>query len=140
MYEKILVPLDMSELAEVALPYAEELAARLESEVTLIYVRAPAENPTDPIHPAYLQEMVEATKHFAESNLKKAIKVRSAIIVGLPAGEIVDYADKEDFGLIVMATHGRSGIRRWVLGSVADKVMRVNKTAGAAHQGQGCPS
>ena len=47
------------------------------------------------------------------------------ILVGHPAEQIVDYADKEDIGLIVMAPDGRSAVRRWVLGSVADKVVRA---------------
>ena len=126
MYEKILVPLDGSELAEVALPYAEELAGRLGSEVTLIYVSDSADDQYQ-----YMQKMVEATKYGAERYLEKAegksIKVEPVILVGHPAEQIVDYADKEDIGLIVMATHGRSGIRRWALGSVADKVVRATK-------------
>ena len=131
MYEKILIPLDGSELAEVALPYAEELAGRLGSEVTLIYVSESAEDPYHYMHQVYVQQMVEATKHGTEKYLEKpqgrAIKVESAILMGHPAEEIVDYADKEKIGLIVMATHGRSGVRRWVLGSVADKVVRATK-------------
>ena len=131
MYEKILVPLDGSELAEVALPYAEELAGRLGSEGTLLYVSESAEDQYHHMHQFYLQKMVEATKRGADRYLGKpegkAIKVESATVVGNPAEEIVDYADKEDIGLIVMATHGRSGIRRWSLGSVADKVVRATK-------------
>jgi nucleotide-binding universal stress UspA family protein len=136
MYEKILIPLDGSELAELALPYAEALAGRLGSEVTLIHVRAPAEDPYHPMHQAYLQKMVEATKQdikrFLDKSGKKKIKVDSAIVgssilIGHPAEEIVDYAEKENIGLIVMATHGSSGIKRWALGSVADKVVRVSK-------------
>ena len=128
MYEKILVPLDGSQLAEVALPYAEELAGRLDSEIILIYVSESTENPNYYMYQLYIQQIVEATKHAAEKYHGKpegkSIKVESAILVGHPAEEIVDYADKEDIGLIVIATHGRSGIKRWALGSVADKVMR----------------
>jgi len=128
MYEKILVPLDGSQLAEIALPYAEELAGRLDSEIILIYVSESAENPHYYMYELYIQQIVESTKHAAEKYHGKpegkSIKVESAILVGHPAEEIVDYADKEDIGLIVIATHGRSGIKRWALGSVADKVMR----------------
>jgi len=128
MYEKILVPLDGSELAEVDLPYAEELAGRLGSEGTLLYVSESAE---DRYHrmPIYMQEMAKATKRNAERYLEKpegkAIKVESTVLVGHPADEIVAYADKEDIGLIVMATHGRSGIKRLALGSVAEKIVRT---------------
>ena len=129
MYEKILVPLDGSGLAEVALPYAEQLARRLGSEIALIYVSESAEVPQHYIHRFYLQKIGEATKEGAERTLgesvAKAIKIESAVLVGHPAETIVDYAEKEDISLIVMATHGRSGIRRWALGSVAEKVVRA---------------
>lgn len=129
MYKRILVPLDGSGLAEVALPYAEELAGRLGSEVALIYVSESAEIPQHYIHQFYLQKISEATKAGAERTLgesvAKAIKIKSAVLVGHPAETIVDYADKEEISLIVMATHGRSGIGRWALGSVADKVLRA---------------
>jgi len=129
MYEKILVPLDGSELAEVALPYAEELAGRLGSEGTLLYVSESAEGQYHRIPQFYMQEMAKATKRNAERYLEKpegkAIKVEPAVLFGHPADEIVAYADKEDIGLIVMATHGRSGIKRLALGSVAEKIVRT---------------
>ena len=131
MYEKILVPLDGSELAEVALPYAEELAGRLGSEGTLLYVSESAEGQYHRIPQFYMQEMAKATKRGAERYLEKpegkAIKVESAVLFGHPTDEIVAYADKEDIGLIVMATHGRSGIKRLALGSVAEKIVRTAK-------------
>jgi nucleotide-binding universal stress UspA family protein len=52
------------------------------------------------------------------------ISVRIAVAFGRPAQEIVDFAEREDIDLIVMSTHGRSGMSRWILGSVADKVLR----------------
>ena len=131
MYEKILVPLDGSELAEVALPYAEELAGKLGSEVTLLYVGRSTDDPHAHMRQFYLQRMVEVIKRSAQESLEKPaakeIKVKSEVLVGNPAEQIVDYADKENIGLIVMATHGRTGIRRWTLGSVADKVVRATK-------------
>lgn len=121
MYEKILVPLDGSEIAEVALPYAEELAGRLGSEITLISVSHSAEEQDQQMFQFYIQKTVESVRERAE----RAIEVDSAILVGNPAEEIVDYADSGNIDLIVMATHGHSGIRRWALGSVADKVLRA---------------
>jgi nucleotide-binding universal stress UspA family protein len=129
MYQRILIPLDGSELAEAALPYAEELAGRLGSEVVLIYVCESADEKHHRMHELYIQKMVEATKRGARRHLEKGqgkeAKVSSALLVGNPAEQIVDYAEKEDVGLIIMVTHGRSGIRRWVLGSVAAKVARA---------------
>lgn len=131
MYEKILVPLDGSALAEVALPYAEEMAGRLGSEVTILSVSESEDARNYYPHQLYIQELFEATKRRAERYLEKpgdrVIKVRSEMLVGHPAENIVDYAEKEDTGLIVMATHGRSGTKRWSLGSVADKVVRATK-------------
>jgi nucleotide-binding universal stress UspA family protein len=131
MYERILVPLDGSELAETALPYATELAGRLASDVTLVYV---SESPNDPHqneHRSYMDKMVGATKRGVERYLEdpksQTTQVKSEILFGNPAEMIVDYADKTEVGLIVMSTHGRSGLNRWTLGSVADKVVRATK-------------
>ncbi len=131
MYEKILVPLDGSELAEVALPYAEELAGKLGSEVTLLHVCESSEEQYHHMHQLYLQKMVGVTKRGAKKYLAKpdakTITVKSAVLPGHPAEQIVDFAEKQRIDLIVIATHGWSGIRRWVLGSVADKVVRATK-------------
>ena len=128
MYEKILVPLDGSEFSEVALPYAEELAGRLGSAVTFLYVSESADDQYRRMREFYLEKIAEDTKHaaarYAKSPGKMDIKVNSVLLTGNPAEQILNYADKEEIGLIVMATHGRSGIGRWALGSVADKVVR----------------
>jgi nucleotide-binding universal stress UspA family protein len=136
MFKRLLVPLDGSELAELALPYARELAIHFGSEVILANVRAPAENPEEPDNRVYLSKMVATV----EQNIKRTpelpagekVKVTSAII-GAPgllthaAEEIVAYTEKENISLIVMATHGRTGIGRWTLGSTANKVVRASK-------------
>jgi nucleotide-binding universal stress UspA family protein len=126
MYRRIVVPLDGSELAEVALPYAEGFAGKLGAEVVLIHVYESADEKHRRIHELYLQKIAEDTKRGVKKYLKKGqgeVKVRSAVMAGHSAEQIVDYADKEDADLIIIATHGRSGIRRWVLGSVAAKVV-----------------
>lgn len=127
MYEKILVPLDGSELAEIALPYAEELAGALDSEVTLIHVSESAEDKYLHMDELYMEKMVEVARQGAERYRGKPAKVGAVHLVGHTAEQIVDYADKEKIGLIVMATHGRSGIRRWFLGNVAAKVVRATE-------------
>jgi nucleotide-binding universal stress UspA family protein len=137
MYKRILVPLDTSKLAEIALPYAGELAVKLGSEIILAHVKTSADAPDKPDHRAYLSKMAAIT----EQNIKKSlalppgekVKVESAIIgspnrLNHPAEEILDYAEKESISLIVMATHGRTGIRRWTLGDTANKVARASKT------------
>ena len=131
MYEKILVPLDGSELAQIALPYAEKLAKALGSQIILIYVSESDDDRNQHMHQFYLQQMAEAAQRDAERFQDRqgvgTIKVDSVMIVGDPAEAIVEYADKQDIGLIVMTTHGRSGIKRWAMGSVADKVLRSTK-------------
>jgi nucleotide-binding universal stress UspA family protein len=110
LYERILVPLDGSELAQIALPYAEKLAGRLGSSITLLYVSSSTEDRYQHMHQFYLQKMVEATNQAAERYIEspgaKAVKVEATILAGDPAEEIVDYADKEDFGLIIMLGAG----------------------------------
>ena len=136
MYKRIFVPLDTSKLAEIALPYAEELASKLGSEVILIHVKTRADVPDNVDHRVYISKMAATT----EQNVKKSpalppgekVKVASAVVgsVGLlthPAEEILGYAEKENISLIVMATHGRTGIRRWTLGDTANKVARASK-------------
>jgi len=136
MYKRLLVPLDGSELAEVALPYSELLAEKLDSEVILINVRTPGEDPENPEHRSYLSKIAATV----EQNIRQSsntspgqkVKVESTII-GSPgllthaAEEIIDYAGEENASLIIMATHGRTGIKRWALGSTADKVVRAAK-------------
>lgn len=133
MYEKIVVPLDGSKLAEVALPYAEELAAKMSSEIILLSVLESAEANEYQKHQIYTNRIVEVTKRHAKKYLeksgRKAIKIGTATRVGNPAEGIVGYLSKgqegSGFNMIVMATHGRSGIGRWAVGSVADKLVRV---------------
>jgi nucleotide-binding universal stress UspA family protein len=131
LYEKILLPLDGSDLAQQAIPYAEKLAGSLGSQIKLVHVRAPHEDKYSNMHKLYLQKIAEAVKSGAEQYVDKPgkdkITVQSTILTGDPAQEIVDYANKENIDLIVMSTHGRTGITRWALGSVADRVLRATR-------------
>lgn len=128
MYETVVVPLDGSELSEVALPYAEELAGRLGSAIKLVYVSDSMDSQYQHMRQFYLDKVADNIKHEAAKHIpageKREAKVTATVLIGNPAEEIVGYADKEGAGLIVMATHGRSGLGRWALGSVADKVVR----------------
>ncbi|OGO01621.1 MAG: hypothetical protein A2Y72_01615 [Chloroflexi bacterium RBG_13_53_26] len=142
MYERILVPLDGSQLAEIALPYAEELSGRLGAEVTLIYVSESIDDPHRHMHQIYMQKMAESTKQDTEAYARKlgkelAIQVRSVNLAGNPAEEIVKYADRENTGLIVLSTHGQSGIGRWTIGSIANKVVRATKKPVALVRAEG---
>lgn len=124
MYERILVPLDGSDLARAILPRVQAMAAPLGSEVVLLQVLG--ESGVLPKTAA--KERREAEKHLkaaAQELLDAGVNARYTIRHGSDsAAEIVDYAEVNDVDLIAMSTHGRSGISRWVLGSVASKVLR----------------
>ena len=128
MFENIIVPLDTSKLAEVALPYAEELAAKMGSDIVLLTI-IESENAKElENYYRYIMKIKEATKDYAakytDNEKGKAIKVEIATQDGNPAQGIIEYSLMSKFPLIVMASHGQSGIRRWTVGSIADKVVR----------------
>ncbi len=128
MLSKILALLDGSELSELALPYAEELAGALNSEVELIYVCEPEESEYRHMHQLYIEKMAERVRnhikayHAREASL--AVRVKAVILDGDPAAEIIDYADKNNISLVVMVSHGRSGIMPWAMGSTAMRVIQ----------------
>jgi len=136
----ILVPLDGSKLAELVLPHVEALAKQWadgQVEVILLRVCEPPVISADypPTMPLSWEEhmALETTKcklvsrpYLAEveKRLKDAgLKVRQDVPLGNAAEAIIDYSQKHQASLIAMITHGRSGISRWVYGSVAEKVM-----------------
>lgn len=133
-YKHILVPLDSSELAELALEDAFCLAALTHAEVTLLHVIPPIENvlAAEIGHPVFIDQKWDSQKAMAMRYLKEIcgrmqcpdVKVNIAIEMGLAAETIIEYGQEHPVDLIVMATHGRSGLQRWVYGSVADKVLR----------------
>jgi nucleotide-binding universal stress UspA family protein len=134
MYKRILVTLDTSRLAEIALPYAEELAPKLGAEVILLHVRTSADAPEKMDHKTYMDKIADEVEHNIKSSpaFKKGEKIKVKVeLYGKPkrtantAAEILDYAEKESVHLIIMATHGRTGISRWTLGSIANKVARA---------------
>lgn len=120
MWERILVPLDGSDLAELALPYAEELAIAFGSEVVLLYISEAAEDQYRHMHQLYVEDIAGQMS----SRIKK---VSPLVLDGAPAKEIIDYAKKHKVALIIMASHGRSGRTPWSTGSVANKVLHTAK-------------
>jgi len=118
MYERILVPLDGSELAEQAISYVEQIAQKLKSEVIFITVCLPG----DPMERA-LTEYIERR---AEKFQSLGMETRSLCIEGEPAASIIDFSGKNDVGLIVISTHGRTGVSHWPLGSIANKVVQMS--------------
>ena len=140
MYRRILVPLDGSSRAEEALPHALLVARCSDSpSITLIQVVTTAiiAVAADPMSPAGAEataamQALEAGENAAAGYLKEVaarpdlqgISVQTEVIEGNPGPEIVRYAHENGTDLIVMSTHGRSGLSRLVFGSVADQVLR----------------
>jgi len=128
---KILVPLDGSELAERAFHYAKIPAAKFGDEVILLHVCGPEECQCEaekctaqPMHRVYVEHTAQMLRDELEAVAASKIEIGWEVLVGDPAAEIVGYAKDKNIGLIMMASHGRSGVSRWVIGSVADKVVR----------------
>jgi len=132
-FDKILIPLDGSLFAEAALPKAVELI-RTNSRATLILLRAaeaatcPGVDPTDAqvtvVHEA--EEYLETvTARLREHGI---FKVKTSVWYGAPARAILEAARMTNPDLIMMGTHGRSGIGRLIVGSVAESVLRGTRT------------
>ena len=134
MYSKILVPLDGSDLAEQVLPYVRLLAKGFQAEVELIRViELMSPYLSEAEHGLYLDRVTAEMRATVREYLEKlcaslredGLTVSSTVQEGDPATHIVDKAEEEPATLVAMTTHGRSGISRWMLGSVSDKVLRA---------------
>ena len=143
MFKHILVPLDGSRLSARALPYAIELAVKFKSEITLLRVV----KQTTPFIVAETSGMgssigaqmtIDAARYqdkrnaanaerYLQKQVKKltdkGIKASSAVLIGSPAESIIKHCRKNRINLVVITTHGRSGFKRAILGSVADKIV-----------------
>ncbi len=126
MYKRVLVPLDGSELAETAFPYAREIAVKLGLEVILLHVANPQEPELLPVYLSYVKHAAEAFSQPLKAGVK-AIKSRGEVIGGYAADSILRFAEDNKVDMIMMTSHGRSGLRYRILGSVADRVLRASK-------------
>jgi nucleotide-binding universal stress UspA family protein len=126
-FERILVPLDGSECAEIVLPKVEKLATDLKASVALLRVAYahtfPGADPTE-AEVKVVREAEEYLRKIEERLKAKGFKVDSHVRYGNDADEILDHAAQKDIDFIAMTTHGRSGVKRFLLGSVAEKILR----------------
>ncbi len=156
MYKRILVTLDGSPLSEQVLPQVKQLTAGAETSITLLTVAAAPEEsaearawtilPPAMVPPAMVAGQVESKErrgqavarvrgeleHYLEEAVAglplQGVTVEKAVRIGDAAEEIIKYAREQNVDLIMMATHGRTGLSRAISGSVADRVV----TSGAA--------
>ena len=131
---KLLVPTDFSEDSEQAARYAVELAKRFQAEIHCVHVvdipadllSTSAYYMTGPSE-AFLDQIREESKKnleaFADNNLE-GVQVQTAFLEGSPFVEIIRYARNQQIDLVVIATHGRTGLKHVLFGSVAEKVVR----------------
>ena len=131
MYKRILIPLDGPALAEQALPHAIAQAKHFEAELILLQVlallpsapllgevaRSRAEASSNALAREYLERVVASVQ-------EHGIPVRVATAQGSPAVAVTEFAEAKEVDLIVMSTRGLSGLSRWLMGSVADRVVR----------------
>ncbi len=151
MYQKVLVPLDGSELAECVLPHLDIIAAGCGlNEVVFLRVVKPyvpaanymgdgldlvdatsVNNEAVKAAEKYLAQLYERIKY-------PGISVRWEVMQGNEADSIAEYAKTKGMDLIIIATHGRSGISRWFMGSVAERVIRSACTPVLIIRAPGC--
>lgn len=134
MFSKILIPLDGSKLAEKVLPYATEIAQRFNADLLLVRVLQPmvvipGNHETSSYRLDLLQSIeTEATlylKNIQKSLTAQGLSVKFDLLEGGPIAEmIIEAAVDQNIDLIVISTHGYSGSKRWVYGSVANKVLQ----------------
>ncbi len=136
-FKRILCPTDFSEPAQEGFKGAIELTQHFSAHLLLVHVVPPVPVPYQPIgSPApvfdvtsYLQELVKASKDslqaYAEKNVPEGMPVTITVAAGDPAYEILRLAKELEADVIVTATHGHGGWRRFLFGSVAEKVVRM---------------
>ena len=128
MFKKILVPLDGSDAAEAILPFAQEVAATCGAELLLVTVvqQVGVWDATLTLQVMEKEDHV-AGEYLAEQIAKTGGKAKSSVLQGDAAEAILSAADNEKADLIAISTHGRSGLRRFLFGSVATKLLEAAK-------------
>jgi len=134
---KILVPIDFSPFSDYATDYAIFLAQKYDAQISLFHVIVLYEADVDEeAHVKQLEEIIkrkeENTNELFERHrqkfLNKNLNINSQITRGIsPANTILEYIDEHNYDLVLMGTHGRTGIKNWIYGSVTEKVVRLSK-------------
>lgn len=134
LYKKILIATDGSEFTKNAVDYGIDLAKSTGAKLYAIYVVDTAAFASIPMDAAWesmyeilKQEGDEATRYVADRAEAEGLEIERLTVEGHPAEEIIKHAEKNSANLIVMGTLGKSGLDRFLLGSVAEKVVRNSK-------------
>ena len=133
---KILVPIDFSPFSDYATDFAIFLAQQYRASITLFHVIVLYEADVDEeIHVTQLEEIIkrkeantgELFERHKQKFLNHDIRIDSVIARGLSAANtILDYINEHKFDMVIMGTHGRTGLKNWIYGSVAEKVVRLS--------------
>jgi nucleotide-binding universal stress UspA family protein len=131
MYRRILVPLDGSATAEQALPHAIVQAQQAGAMLILLRVLEPFPHVRG-MSAADIDSIKRQTSEWAREYLgqlvadsqEKGISTQAAVVEGRPNVTILQFAEKNQVDLIVICSRGRSGVSRWLMGSVADRIVR----------------
>ena len=131
--KKVLVPIDFSDYSKAALRYAVNFAQMFNSEMILVYVVEPVIYPPDfsmgqiaipSVNTEWDTKAKEELEKLAATEIPKNIKVTTTIKTGKPFLEIIDTASELDTDIIIIATHGHTGVEHILFGSTAEKVVR----------------
>ncbi len=127
MYNRILVPLDGSVVAEGALAHAAQMAERFDAELILLrsaFLPEVWNLDTTQAQYALLGESEAYLSELARQLQRQERRVRTTVCTSKAAEAIIEYAVDQEVSVVVMATHGHHSLERWPLGSVAEKVLR----------------
>ena len=134
MYDDILVPTDGSEGTNKAVEHALDITKKYDATAHVVYVvntsaysTLPADSNWESITAALEDEGKQATGEIVEEMQDVGVNAVPSVEEGIPHKTILEYADDNDIDLIVMGTHGKSGLDRLLLGSVTEKVVRASK-------------
>lgn len=119
----LLVTTDLSQHSLAAIEYASSTGLLYGSKIFLLYV---ADVDSKGAHYRSEQEATKAMNEFVEKCISPEIQLKPVVRTGSPADEVRRFAEEQEVDLIVMATHGRTGLKHMVMGSVAEKVVRLS--------------
>jgi nucleotide-binding universal stress UspA family protein len=126
MFERILLPLDGSKLAERAIPYVWDLAGQLKAEVYLLHACPPEHKTELSGHQTYLNNIAENLRQRIKENWQPSWepKIQVDVILDEPVKAIFEYVKQKSISMVALTSHGTTGLRAWAMGSVADNVVR----------------